>query len=402
MANVIVIGGGAAGMMAAGTAVRAGHDVTVLEHSRKTLLKLGITGKGRCNLTNDCDVRTLVAHTPHGGKFLYGAFSRTTSQDVMELFTSLGVPLKTERGGRVFPVSDRAFDVVDALRRYASGAKVVFAEAKGLCIRDGIIRGVETSAGLLPADHVILASGGRSYPATGSDGSGYALAREAGHTVVEAEPSLVPFHADPATCAPLAGLALKNVALTLFCGSKAIFTEQGEMLFTHTGISGPLVLSASVHLRGAGQRYEVSLDLKPALDETALDARLLRELEAAPNVNFSSLVPKLLPKAMTRAICDRSGISPGQKVNVLTRAQRTALVRTLKAFPLGEISKCGFDEAIVTAGGVATAEIDPKTMRSKRVSGLSFAGEVIDVDAYTGGFNLQIAWATGRAAAFGI
>lgn len=402
MANVIIIGGGAAGMMAAGTAVREGHDVTVLEHSRKTLLKLGITGKGRCNLTNDCDVRALVANTPHGGKFLYGAFSRTTAQDVMELFTSLGVPLKTERGGRVFPVSDRAFDVVDALRRYAAGAKIVFAEAKGLCVQDGAVRGVETSAGVLATEHVILAAGGRSYPATGSDGSGYAMARAVGHTVMEPEPSLVPFRAEQATCAPLAGLTLKNVALTLSCGGKAIYAEQGEMLFTHTGISGPLVLSASVHLRGTGRRCEVSLDLKPALDDAALDARLLREIEAAPNVNFSSLVPKLLPKAMTRAVCDRSGIAPGQKVNVLTRVQRTALVRTLKAFSLGEVAKCGFDEAIVTAGGVSTAEIDPKTMRSKLVSGLSFAGEVIDVDAYTGGFNLQIAWATGRAAAHGI
>ncbi len=401
MAKVIVIGGGAAGMMAAGTAVHGGHTVTVLEHSRKTLLKLGITGKGRCNLTNDCDVRALVANTPHGGKFLYGAFARTTAQDVMAFFESLGVPLKTERGGRVFPVSDRAFDVADALRRYAAGAKVLFTEAKHICLRDGAVCGVETPDGFLEAEHVILASGGRSYPATGSDGSGYALAREAGHTIVDAEPSLVPLRADPATCAPLSGLTLKNVTLTLCRNGKLVYSEQGEMLFTHTGISGPLVLSASVHMRGAG-RDTVTFDLKPALDEQALDARLLREIAAAPNVIFSNLVPKLLPKSMTRAICDRSGIAPGQKVNVMTRAQRMSLVHALKAFSLGEVEKCGFDEAIVTAGGVATAEIDPKTMRSKLVPGLSFAGEVIDVDAYTGGFNLQIAWATGRAAANGI
>ncbi len=402
MANVIVIGGGAAGMMAAGTAVRLGHEVTVVEHSRKTLLKLGITGKGRCNLTNNCDVRTLVANTPHGGKFLYGALSRTTAQDIMELFESLGVPLKTERGGRVFPVSDRSFDIVDALRRYAGGAKIVFADARSIRTKDGAVRGVETSAGSLAAEHVILATGGRSYEATGSDGSGYAMARALGHTVVDAEPSLVPFRADPATCTPLAGLTLKNIGLSLTCGGKTLYAEQGEMLFTHTGISGPLVLSASVHLRGAIKPCEVTLDLKPALDEAALDARLLREIEATPNVNFSSLVPKLLPKAMTRAICDRSGIAPGQKVNVLTRAQRGALIRTLKAFSLGQVEKCGFDEAIVTAGGVVTTEIDPKTMRSRLVRGLSFAGEIIDADAYTGGFNLQIAWATGRAAANGI
>lgn len=402
MARVVIIGGGAAGMMAAGTAVRAGHEVTVLEHSRKTLLKLGITGKGRCNLTNDCDVRTLVANTPHGGKFLYGAFSRTTPQDVMELFTSLGVPLKTERGERVFPASARAFDVVDALRRYAADARVVSADAERICLENGAVCGVETPAGIIPAEHVILAAGGRSYPATGSDGSGYAMARALGHTIVEPEPSLVPFDADPATCAPLSGLSLKNVALSLFCGGKPVYQEQGEMLFTHTGISGPLVLSASVAMRGAGKRYEVSLDLKPALDETALDARLLREIEAAPNINFSTLVPKLLPKAMTRALCDRSGIAPGLKLNVMTRAGRAALVRALKDFRLGEVTKRGFDEAIVTAGGVATTEIDPKTMRSKLVPGLSFAGEIIDADAYTGGFNLQIAWATGRAAAYGV
>lgn len=402
MARVIVIGGGAAGMMAAGTAVRGGHDVTVLEHSRKTLLKLGITGKGRCNLTNDCDVRTLVANTPHGGKFLYGAFSRTTPQDVMELMESLGVPLKTERGGRVFPVSDRAFDVVDALRRYAAGARVMFTDAKEICLENGAVCGVKTGAGLLPADHVILASGGCSYTATGSDGSGYAMARALGHTIAKPEPSLVPFRADPATCTPLAGLSLKNVALTLSCGGKTVWREQGEMLFTHTGISGPLVLSASVSVRGEGGGYTVSLDLKPALDEAELDARLLREIEAAPNVNFSNLVPKLLPKAMTRAVCERSGISPGVKLNVLTRTQRLSFVRVLKAFDLGEVTKCGFDEAIVTAGGVVTSEVDPKTMRSKLVPGLSFAGEVLDVDAYTGGFNLQIAWATARAAAYGI
>lgn len=402
MANVVIIGGGAAGLMAAGTAVRLGHRVTVLEHARKTLLKLGITGKGRCNLTNDCDVRALVANTPHGGKFLYGAFSRTTSQDIMDLFEELGVPLKVERGGRVFPVSDRAFDITDALRRYASGAKLVMTDAVGIVVRDGCVKGVETQNGEIPAEHVILATGGCSYSATGSDGSGFAMAQALGHTIVTPEPSLVPFRADPATCMPLSGLSLKNVALTLTCDGKKIFSEQGELLFTHVGISGPLVLSASVHMRGQGHRYEVALDLKPALNEEALDARLLREIEAAPNVNFSSLVPKLLPKSMTRAICDRSGIGPGQKLNVMTRAQRLQLVQALKAFSLGEVSKCGFDEAIVTAGGVLTSEIDPKTMRSKLISGLSFAGEVMDVDAYTGGFNLQIAWATARAAANGI
>lgn len=402
MKKIVVIGGGAAGMMAAGTAVRAGHAVTVLEHSRKTLLKLGITGKGRCNLTNDCDVRTLVANTPHGGKFLYGAFSRTPPQDVMDLFVSLGVPLKTERGGRVFPVSDRAFDIVDALRRYAAGARVLFANAEQVLLKDGMVCGVAASAGLVPADHVILATGGCSYSATGSDGSGFAIARALGHTVMEPEPSLVPLRAAPEICAPLAGLSLKNIALSLTAGEKLLYREQGEMLFTHTGISGPLVLSASVFMRGTGNRYEISLDLKPALDDAALDARLLREFEQTPNIQFSNLVPRLLPKSMTRAVCEQSGIAPGVKLHDMTRIQRTALVRTLKAFCLGKVTKCGFDEAVVTAGGVATSEIDPKTMRSKLVPGLSFAGEIIDADAFTGGFNLQIAWATGRAAGNGI
>ncbi len=402
MAHVVIIGGGAAGMMAAGTAVRAGHKVTVLEHSRKTLLKLGITGKGRCNLTNDCDVRTLVTNTPHGGKFLYGAFSRTTPQDVMDLFTELGVPLKTERGARVFPVSDRAFDIVDALRRYASGAQVMLADAKEIRLEGGAVCGVTTSRGFVPAEHVILATGGKSYPATGSDGSGYEIAKALGHTIVAPEPSLVPLHADPAICMPLSGLSLKNVELSLLCDGKSLYREMGEMLFTHTGISGPLVLSASVFMRGAKGQYEVLLDLKPALDEAALDLRLLREIETAPNINFSNLLPKLLPKAMTRVICDCSGISPGLKLNVMTRQQRMSLIRTLKAFQIGKVTKSGFDEAVVTAGGVATAEVDPRTMRSKLVPGLSFAGEILDVDAYTGGFNLQIAWATGRAAAYGI
>ena len=290
---------------------------------------------------------------------------------------------------------------MDALRRYADGAEVVFANAEGIRLRDGAVCGVETDRGFLPTDHVILSTGGRSYAPTGSDGSGYAMARALGHTVTNTEPSLVPFRADPATCAPLSGLTLKNVALTLTGGGKTVYAEQGELLFTHTGISGPLVLSASVHVRGGGD-WAVSLDLKPALDEAALDARLLREIEAAPNVNFSTLVPKLLPKSMTRALCDRSSIAPGQKLNVLTRAQRAALVHALKHFSIGKVTKCGFEEAVVTAGGVSTAEVDPKTMASRLVPGLSFAGEILDVDAYTGGFNLQIAWATGRAAANGI
>jgi predicted Rossmann fold flavoprotein len=395
--KIVIIGGGAAGMMAAGTAARAGHEVTVIEHSRKTLLKLGITGKGRCNLTNDCDVKTLVANTPHGGKFLYGAFSRFTPADTMAMFEGLGVPLKTERGGRVFPVSDRAFDIVDALRRYANGARVVFANAEHILTENGAVTGVKTDGGIIAAERVILATGGASYAATGSDGTGYELARELGHTVFSPEPSLVPLNAARSLCAPLSGLTLKNVEFMLYRGGKMLYNELGELLFTHTGVSGPTALSASVHMRGAGE-YSAAIDLKPALDMATLDARILREIEAAPNINFSSLVPKFLPKSMTRAICEKSGLAPGLKLNIMTRENRAAFAATLKRFELGTVTKRGFDEAIVTAGGVDTREIDPRSMRSKLVAGLSFAGEIIDVDGYTGGYNLQIAWATGRAA----
>lgn len=400
---VVIIGGGAAGMMAAGTATRLGHKVVVLEHSRKTLLKLGITGKGRCNLTNNCDLKAMVANTVHGGKFLYGAFSRTLPSDVMAIFEELDVPLKTERGNRVFPVSDHSFDIVDALRKYARDARIDFADVKDILVEDGHVTGVMTDKGIIRAEQVILATGGRSYTATGSDGSGYAMAERLGHTIVAPEPSLVPLNADPSLCNPLSGLSLKNVKLTLMKDGKKLYSEQGEMLFTHTGVSGPLVLTASTYMRGdTAEGCTAELDLKPALNQDELDARLVREFDENANVNFSNLVPKLLPKSMTRGICMQSGIEPGQKVNLITRAQRLELVRALKHFSIGEVTKRGFDEAVVTAGGVSTAEVNPKTMESKLVKGLYFAGEIIDADAFTGGFNLQIAWATGRAAANGL
>lgn len=400
--KLVIIGAGAAGMMAAGRALENGAQVTVIEHARKTLLKLGITGKGRCNLTNNTDVPGLVNNTPQGGRFLYGAFSRFNAQDVMAFFEARGVALKTERGARVFPVSDRAFDIVDTLRSYAADAQIVSAQAQRITVENGRAAGVQTDRGFFKADAVILATGGKSYPATGSDGSGYALASALGHTVTKPEPSLVPFNADRGLCAPLAGLSLKNVELQVLRGGKVFWHEMGELLFTHTGISGPIVLSASVHLRGEHEeKAEARLDLKPALDARQLDERILREIAQAPNIQFSNLVPKLLPKAMTAAICTASGIGPGEKLNMLTKEKRHMLVRSLKAFPLGTVSKRGFEEAVVTAGGVSTKQVNPKTMESKLIGGLYFAGEILDADAYTGGFNLQIAWSTGRAAADG-
>lgn len=400
--RLVVIGAGAAGMMAAGRALELGAQVTIIEHARKSLLKLGITGKGRCNLTNNTDVAGLVKNTPQGGKFLYGAFSRFNAQDVMAFFEARNVPLKTERGARVFPASDRAFDIVDALRAYASGARMIFAQAQCIAVKDGQVVGVQTDHGLIPADAVILASGGKSYPATGSDGSGYTLAEQLGHQIITPEPSLVALDAERTVCAPLAGLGLKNVELQLVQDEKIIFREMGELLFTHAGISGPIVLSASVHLRGAEMNsVQARLDLKPALDSKQLDVRILREIAAAPNIQFSNFVPKILPKSMTGAICDATGIAAGEKLNTLTKEKRHMLVRIVKAFHVGQVSKRGFDEAVVTAGGVSIKQVDPKTMKSKLIDGLYFAGEILDVDAYTGGFNLQIAWSTGRAAAEG-
>ena len=398
--KLVILGGGAAGMMAAGRALELGAQVTVVEHARKPMLKLGITGKGRCNLTNDTDLSGLVKNTVHNGKFLYGAFSRFDAQKTKVFFEQRGVPLKTERGARVFPVSDRAFDIVDALRSYAKNAQIVSANAEHIAVSDGRAVGVRTDKGYIPADAVILATGGRSYAPTGSDGSGYGLAVEHGHTLIEPEPSLVPLDADRALCQPLAGLSLKNVEISLVRGGKVFFREMGELLFTHTGVSGPIVLSASVHMRGEYSRDVTAfLDLKPAIDAQTLDQRLLREIADAPNTQFSTLVPKLLPKSMTAALCDVSGISPGTKLHSLTREQRHALGKALKNFPLAQVSKRGFDEAVVTAGGLSVKQIDPKTMGSKLVENLYFAGEIMDIDGYTGGFNLQIAWSSARAAA---
>ncbi len=397
---IVVIGGGAAGMMAAISAAEQGASVTLLEPNERLGKKLNITGKGRCNLTNNAGQEELLANIPCNGKFLYSALSRFNAQDTMAFFEDLGVPLKTERGNRVFPVSDRAFDVSAALERRLNKlrVRVVRDRAENLEMKDGAICGVVGEQGHYPASAVILATGGVSYPATGSTGEGHRMAAEAGHTVTPLRGSLVPLR-DFGVGRTLQGLSLRNVGLTVFENSKRIYTDFGELVFTHFGLSGPLILSASAHMRRFGERaYHLEIDLKPALDEAALDRRLLADFEKYCNQDFCNALNDLLPKKLIPEIVRASEIDPRQKVHGITKEQRRGLLQILKHFPVVIAGPCPVADAIVTSGGVKVKEIDPATMASKRVRGLYFAGEIIDVDAYTGGFNLQIAWSTGRAA----
>ena len=397
---IVVIGGGAAGMMAAISAAEQGASVTLLEPNERLGKKLNITGKGRCNLTNNAGQEELLANIPCNGKFLYSALSRFNAQDTMAFFEDLGVPLKTERGNRVFPVSDRAFDVSAALERRLNKlrVRVVRDRAENLEMKDGAICGVVGEQGHYPASAVILATGGVSYPATGSTGEGHRMAAEAGHTITPLRGSLVPLR-DFGVGRALQGLSLRNVGLTVFENSKRIYTDFGELVFTHFGLSGPLILSASAHMRRFGERaYHLEIDLKPALDEAALDRRLLADFEKYCNQDFCNALNDLLPKKLIPEIVRASEIDPRQKVHGITKEQRRGLLQILKLFPVVIAGPCPVADAIVTSGGVKVKEIDPATMASKRVRGLYFAGEIIDVDAYTGGFNLQIAWSTGRAA----
>ena len=397
----VVIGGGAAGMMAACTAAARGKSVTVLERNAKTCRKVCITGKGRCNLTNACSGDELMQNIPGNGRFLYSALSRFTYEDTMRFFEEAGVPLKIERGNRVFPVSDTAYDIADALLRTAKarGVRILEGRAVGLAVKDGRIAGVRYESargdGFLAADAVILATGGKSYPATGSTGDGYALAAEAGHTIVPPQGSLVPLNAPG--CSPMQGLSLRNTGLELYNGKKKVYEDFGELLFTHFGLSGPIVLSASARMRTPGD-WRIVLDLKPALTPEQLDARILRDFGEAKNRDFGNALGKLAPRLLIPELVRRSGIPPDRKVNEVTRAERAGLAEVFKRFEIPVDSKRPVEEAIVTAGGVSVREVDPKTMASKRVEGLYLAGELLDVDAYTGGFNLQIAWSTGYAA----
>ena len=400
--NIVIIGGGASGMMAAISAAGQGAAVTLLDPNERLGKKLNITGKGRCNVTNNCDLDTLLRNVPCNGRFLYSVFSRFNGQDTMEFFEGLGVPLKTERGNRVFPVSDRAFDISGALERELRRLRVRIVRDRAVDIlldSDGVC-GVKGEKGLYDAQAVVLATGGMSYPGTGSTGDGYRLAERLGHTVIEPRGSLVPLVSDDPCCGKMQGLSLRNVTLTVKDGKgKTVFHELGEMLFTHFGVSGPLVLSASAHMRRWDrEQYRLSIDLKPGLDEQKLEARVLRDLTESPNKDFDKIVAGLVNRSMVDVILDRLGIPADLKANSVTKEQRRHLCALLKNFELAVTGPRPVAEAIVTAGGIKVGEVQPATMASKLVDGLFFAGELLDVDAYTGGFNLQIAWATGRQA----
>lgn len=402
--RVVVVGGGAAGLMAGGMAARRGYEVTMVERNDRMARKVMITGKGRCNITNHCPVEDFIPQVPGNGRFLYSALSAFTPQDMEDFLQQRGLRLKVERGNRVFPESDKAVDVVDTLVGFAkeSGCRFHKGRATRLCIDEGVCTGVELEDGArLDAYAVIIATGGRSYPQTGSTGDGYELARQAGHTVTPLRPSLVPLTVRGKDCPRMQGLSLRNVVLTVedTDTGKAVFREQGELLFTHFGLSGPLVLSASAHMRAMEpERYRAHIHLKPALSDEQLDARLVRDLAKRANQDLDNMLGGLLPRKMIPVMIERCGIPGETKCRDITREQRQRLRERLEDFSLTVTGFRPIEEAIVTAGGVSIKEINAKTMESKRVSGLYFAGEVLDVDAYTGGFNLQIAFSTGVAA----
>ena len=389
-------------MMAAVTAAEQGAAVTLLEPNERLGKKLNITGKGRCNVTNNAAREELLANTARNGRFLYSAFSRFDGRDAMTFFESLGVPLKTERGNRVFPVSDRSFDISGALERRLRrlGVEIVRDRAAAVALNaDGAVEQVVGERGRYGSEAVILATGGVSYPATGSTGDGYRIAERFGHTLIQPVGSLVPLVSGDPCCPAMQGLALKNVAVTVRSQKKTVYRDFGELLFTHFGMSGPVILSASAHMRDFDRnRYTVDIDLKPALDDRKLEARLLRDMEERKNQNFTALVGGLVPHSMIPVMVERCGVDGETKVHSVTREQRRKLEETLRHFTVEVTGPRPVEEAIVTSGGISIKEINSTTMKSKIVKGLYFSGEILDVDAYTGGFNLQIAWATGRAA----
>ncbi len=401
--DLVVIGGGPAGMMAAGTAAEAGASVALIEKNQRNGKKLLITGKGRCNVTNDCTRDNFFANIPVNPKFLFSAFSRFSNRDVIEFFETHGVPLKVERGNRVFPVSDRAADINNALIDFCrnAGVRVIRDSAEKIIAAEGKVSAVETeSNGIIPCGACVLATGGMSYPLTGSTGDGYRFARELGHTVVKPKPSLVPLVIEGRECAEAQGLSLRNIAIkvTEADSGKLIYKDFGEMLFTHFGMSGPVILSASSHMRDPKKKYRISIDLKPALSLEQLDNRIQRDFSENINKDFGNSLSKLLPQKLISVIIKRTGVPYNTKVNSIRREQRLALAGLLKNLDYTVSGFRPIDEAIVTSGGVSISEINPKTMESRLVEGVFFAGEVIDVDAHTGGFNLQIAFSTGRCA----
>ena len=398
--SIAVIGGGAAGMMAAAAALESGAEVCLYEPNRLLGKKLRITGKGRCNVTNNCAPEEILKNVISNRKFLYSSVYKFTPEDCIAYFEGLGVPMKTERGRRVFPVSDKAADVSDALENYITdmGCKIVRARVNDIIIKDGKACGVITDLGECEHSAGIVCTGGVSYPGTGSTGDGHRMAKRLGIEVTPLKPSLVPIVLYERT-GHLMGLSLKNVRLSVYLGDKEIIGEQGEMLFTHFGISGPLVLSASAHMQAASvDSYRMEIDLKPALDDETLDKRLIQDLRKYAAKDFINSLGDLLPSKLIEEVVERSGIDPRKKSGEVSKKERAALLDTLKHFKLTPKSFRSLDEAVVTAGGIDTKEIHPATMMSKSYEGLFFAGEIIDVDAYTGGYNLQIAWSTGRKA----
>lgn len=395
-----VIGGGAAGMMAGIFGAYAGDDVTVFEKNAKIGRKLYITGKGRCNVTNNCDIKTVIANAPVNGRFLYSALNRFSPDDTISFFESHGLPLKTERGNRVFPVSDRARDVVDTLLKVSrqAGCKIVNQAVTDIIINNGKVEGINVNGTFQPFDKVITACGGKSYPLTGSTGDGYTFARKAGHTIVPLKPSLVPLETVEKISSECDKLLLKNISLTVTdtLQNKKIYTDFGELQLMRYGVSGAVILSASSHMREMQSgRYRLEIDLKPALSEEKLDARLLREIADRKTNDYAYLLHALLPKQMIGMFIQMSGIPSDKRCSELSRTDRKTITSLMKKFPLTVKSFRPLEEAIITSGGVDVKEINPKTMESKLVKGLYFAGEVIDVDCYTGGFNLQAAFCTG-------
>lgn len=399
----IVIGGGPAGMFAAITAASRGQKVLLLERNDRLGKKLLITGKGRCNVTNDCTAQEVLQNIPRNGRFLFSALTAFPPEKIMDFFTSHGCPLKTERGNRVFPVSDKSTSILDCLQKELRQQNVTVrtARVKEILTADGAVQGVKTGEETIFAKWVILATGGVSYPTTGSTGDGYAMAQSLGHTIVPPVGSLVPLETEGCDCPDMQGLSLRNVGVKLVnAKGKVLYKDFGELLFTHFGVSGPTVLSASCHLKGEGCRLVI--DLKPALEENKLDDRIRRDLELYKNRAMENALIDLLPRSMIPVVLRRLEIDPAMQANSLTKQKRRALVALLKAFSVEITGKRPVSEAIITSGGVKVSEIDPKTMASKLVNGLYFAGEVIDCDAYTGGFNLQIAWASAYTAAMAV
>lgn len=401
--RIAVIGAGAAGMMAAVTAARLGARVTVFEKNDRPGRKVRITGKGRCNVTNDCSVQDFLSNVPTNPRFLYTALSKLSVEDTKAFFEDAGVPLKVERGNRVFPVSDKAADIVSAMFNSCkkAGVEFVFRKVLGISVDEDGAKIIRYSGGSDTFDAVIIATGGKSYPLTGSDGDGYKFAKELGHTVTELRPSLVPIVAEGYLCGRMQGLSLKNVKLSIFSekSPKPVYEDFGEMMFTHFGITGPMVLSASAYLPNIGrQKYYAEIDLKPALDDKKLDTRILSDFAKYSNKDFINALSDILPQKMIEPLIEMSGIDERKKVNSITKEERAKLCETIKHFKIPLSHFRPLDEAIVTKGGISVSEINPRTMESKLVPGVYFAGEVIDVDAYTGGFNLQIAFSTGYTA----